>query len=160
MPQQLLLLDNTVLSNFAYVDRTDLVLTLRSVRCASTTAVLAEYASGVTQRNLPAHIWHDLPVLSMTPAEEQFAAQLPPQLGMGERACLAVAVHRSALLATDDKDARHAAYSYGLQPTGTLGLLILAIKEGALPLTEGNHLLTTMIAKGYRSPLAHLNDLL
>lgn len=41
------LLDNTVLTNFSLVERLDLVLELWEGRCMTTSAVLAEYQTGV-----------------------------------------------------------------------------------------------------------------
>ena len=63
MPSKLILLDNTVLSNFALVGRPDLVLTLWGDACATTTAVMAEYQAGMDSRGLPPDSWKDLTVL-------------------------------------------------------------------------------------------------
>jgi predicted nucleic acid-binding protein len=94
------LLDNTVLTNFALVGRPDLVLNLWGADCGTTNAVFAEYQVGVMSRGLPANSWDTLTQLSLQPAEQAYAATLPPQLGDGERSCIAVAVYRRCLFAT------------------------------------------------------------
>ena len=63
MPSRLVLLDNTVLTNFALVYRADLVLDLWGEAGATTQAVMAEYQAGVTARDLAAKAWEDLTVL-------------------------------------------------------------------------------------------------
>ena len=48
----------------------------------------------------------------------------------------------------------------GLDVTGTLGILALAVEEGILDLATGDQLLNQMIAEGYRSPYGSLTELL
>ena len=62
-----ILLDNTALSNFALVERPDLILNLWSEACATTAAVLAGYRAGILSRGLPAQIWDNLPLLTLQP---------------------------------------------------------------------------------------------
>ncbi len=54
MPSGPVLLDNTVLSNFALIHRADLVLDLWVEAAATTMAVIDEYKAGVTDHDLPA----------------------------------------------------------------------------------------------------------
>lgn len=154
-----LLLDNTVLTNFALVGRVDLVLGL-SAEVATTPAVIAEYRAGVAGRGLPANAWDSLSQLTLQPDEQRFADHLPPRLGRGERSCIAVAVHRRGLFASDDREARREAQRHGVAVTGTVGILVLNIRLGRLALEEGNTLLTGMIAQGYRSTVGALDELL
>jgi predicted nucleic acid-binding protein len=154
------LLDNTVLTNYALVEQPELVFELWGTACATTTAVMAEYQAGTTSRGLPTHIWNDLIQLTLQPVEETFADQLPPQLGSGERSCIAVAVHRQGLFACDDAKARYKAQRHGVAVTGTLGILILHVRQVNLTLTEGNTILTNIIAQGYRSPVTTLDELI
>lgn len=155
---QPVLLDNTVLTNFAFVERPDLVFTLWS-QVSSTPEVLAEYAAGVHVRNLPARIWQGLQRAEMTPAERTFAQGLRRRLGAGERPCIAVAFFRKGLLGSDDGDARREAQAIGVPTTGTLGILLLNIREERLALEEGNRLLTQLVQWGFRSPVEKLDDL-
>jgi predicted nucleic acid-binding protein len=158
-PSRFVLLDNTALTNFALVSRTDLVLDLWGADCATTTAVMAEYQAGIASRGLPAHSWRNLAQLTLQPAEQVFADQLPPQLGAGERSCIAVTVHRQGLFVCDDADARREAQRHDVTVTGTIGILVLNIQQGKLTLAEGNTVLTEMIAQGYRSPVMTLDEL-
>ena len=160
MPTRLVLLDNTVLTNFALVNRPDLVLDLWGSSSATTPAVMTEYQAGVTSRGFPADTWD--PLLQLTPnsAEQDFAERLPPKLGSGERACLAIAVLRKGMLACDDAGARREAQRFGLPITGSIGILVLNVRQGRLTRAEANALLDEMIALGYRSPVPALDDLI
>ena len=44
--------------------------------------------------------------------------------------------------------------------SGTLGVLVRAVKRGILSAEEGNQLLGEMIGRGYRSPYSRLESLL
>jgi len=159
MASRLILLDNTVLTNFALVGRAGLVTAVW--RDAGTTAaVMAEYQVGVTRHGLPAHSWHDLTQLTLQPVEQAFIDQLPPRLGAGERSCIAIAVHRQGLFACDDALARREAQQLGVTITGTIGILVLTVRQSILTPQAGNDLLANMIAQGYRSPITRLDDLL
>ena len=87
-------LDNTVLSNFALVGRVDLAILVWASAACTTPAVVAEYQAGVDAGLMPAGAWVELPVVTLSPEEVAFAATLTPALGAGERSSLAVAVHR------------------------------------------------------------------
>lgn len=63
------LLDNTILTNFALVDRAELVTQLWPTAACTTAAVVAEYAVGVAEGLLPADAWTDLPVVELTGKE-------------------------------------------------------------------------------------------
>jgi len=154
------LLDNTVLTNFALVDRPDIVLRLWPGAACTTPAVWAEYQVGAAAGLVPATAWNDLPVVTLTEAEASFAAGLPPRLGAGERTCLAAALRRQGLLASDNRDARNAARHYDIPTTGTLGILVLGVRRGFLSRDEAKALLKEMIAAGYRSPVPDLDSLL
>lgn len=68
MTTGLVLLDNTALTNFALVQRPDLVLDLFGERCVTTTAVFSEYQAGIIKRGLPAHSWNNLTALAPQPS--------------------------------------------------------------------------------------------
>jgi len=157
---RLILVDNTVLSNFALVKRADLVLRLWATAAGTTSSVLAEYRAGAASGVLSPQAWAQLPVLTLTAEETEFASSLPPRLGAGERTCLSVAVHRRGILATDDLDARRMADEYGVSTTGSVGILALCVRRGHLTHEQANALLAAMIAAGYRSPIESLDALL
>ena len=154
------LLDNTVLSNFALIQRCDLVLSLWNNACATSSAVLAEYQAGVERGILPVGAWDELAVLSLNPSEFALADQLSAQLGAGERTCIAIAAHRQGLLASDDRDARRIAQNHGVAITGTLGILIAQVRLERLTLVQGNNILTKLMELNYHSPVENLERLL
>jgi len=160
MATGLVLVDNTVLTNYALIARPDLVTDLRGVEFATTPEVMAEYQAGVTGRGMPVAVWDSLPQLTLNPAEPRFADRLLPRLGRGERSCLAVAVHRQGAIACDDAVARREAQRLGLIVTGTIGILVVNIRQTRLTIADGNAILAGLIALGYRSPLADLSDLI
>jgi predicted nucleic acid-binding protein len=157
---RLIVLDNTVLTNFALVNSADLVMRLWPRAACMTPAASAEYGVGVSRGLLPSHAWTDLPVVTLTEEESNFASSLSPRLGAGERTCLAVAVHRQGLFVSDDLDARRAAQWHGVPTTGTVGILVLCMRRGYLSHEQANALLAEMIALGYRSPVASLEPLI
>lgn len=154
------LFDNTVLTNLALVRRSDLVMHLWPTAACTTPDAVAEYQAGVAVGLLPSDAWADLAVVTLSAEETAFAANLPPRLGAGERTCLAVAVHRQGLLASDDLDVRHAARRHDVPTTGTVGILVISVRQGYLPRDQANGLLAEMIALGYRAPVTDVNALL
>jgi predicted nucleic acid-binding protein len=154
------LLDNTVLVNFALVGRADLVTRLWPTAACTTAAVVAEYAAGAAKGLLPAGTLTDLPVVELTEEEAASASRLSSRLGAGERTCLAVALHRRGRLASDDLDARRAADQYRVPRTGSIGILVSCVRHGLLSREDAESLLGEMIALGYRSPVNRLGSLI
>lgn len=157
--KKLVLLDNTVLTNFGLAQRADLVFEAWDYP-ATTQMVSAEYIVGITTSQLPAEIWNNLPVLVMTDQETAFADGLPKSLGLGERSCIAVALYRQGLLASDDRQARILAQKLGVTITGTVGMLLLCVKKNHISRREANLILKKMIYAGYHSPVTTLDSLL
>jgi predicted nucleic acid-binding protein len=100
------LLDNTVLSNFALVGQMALVFRLWGRRAISTPDVPREYQTAARAGLLPMHAWADLPLMALTSQEIALAKTFSRRLGRGERSCLAVAQMQGGLFASDDADAR------------------------------------------------------
>jgi len=72
-----------------------------------------------------------------------------PTLGAGEREAIALAIERSAtLIILDDLPARRLAASRGLSVIGTVGLLLVAKRTGAIPAVVP--LLDALAAAGFR----------
>lgn len=71
----LAVLDNTVLTNFALVKRTEVVLRLWPSAC-TTAAVLAEYQAGAAIGRVPLNAWSALPIVALTEAEAAWGAGL------------------------------------------------------------------------------------
>jgi predicted nucleic acid-binding protein len=154
------LLDNTVLVNFAAAERPDLVLQTWSDAVCTTPAVRDEYRQGVANDVLPESAWGQLPLCELTEEEVAFAGRLSARLGAGERTCLALAHRRDGLFVSDDADARAVARDRGIPVTGTLGILARAVDQEIISIEEGNRLLAKMIEAGYRSPVDRLDTLL
>lgn len=155
----LVLLDNTVLTNFAIVGEDTLPLRLWPGAC-TTPIALGEYLAGVAAGALPTAAWQDLPQVVLEEEEDMFAAGMASRLGAGERSCLAVAVVRSGALASDDLPARQWARQHNVEVTGTVGILLACVRRGFLDLGQANALLAAMIAAGYRSPVGNLDALI
>lgn len=157
--ETLVLLDNTVLTNFSAVQRSRLAIQACPGRACTTAAALAEYLAAPEEERLAADAWHSLPIVDLTDSESQLAETLPAGLGAGERTCLAVAITRRGILATDDLHARRVAAHHGAKTAGTIGLFVMAIEAGLLTTAQADLLLSAMIAAGYRSPVETLNAL-
>lgn len=152
----ILLLDNTILSNFGLVRRPDVLFDLWGTLMVTTRSVMNEYQNGVLSRSLTLHAWDKVPVIEPTADEIVFAGQLPGELGDGERFCLAIAIPRQGWIASDDLKARQVAKQYGIGVTGTIGAFEEALKQQILDLRTANTLLKKMITAGYRSPVKDL----
>jgi len=153
-------IDNTVLTNFALVGRPDLILSLWSDIACTTRSVMEEYQAGVQISRLPALVWEELPIYALTDEESGRAAAFPPKLGSGERSCLAAAIQRQGVFASDDQQARKYALQIGLIVIGTVGILIQCVKKGLIGKANAQTLLESMIAKNYHSPVSNLDDVL
>ena len=97
--------------------------------------------------------------MELAPTEKAQFEIFYEYLGVGEASCLAAAKGRGYRLATDDKDARRLARQLGISLTGTIGILAILVKQGQLAIEEGDRFLHVMIAAGYRSPLATLQEM-
>ena len=160
MTETLVLLDNTVLSNFSVAQQPGLAIEACPGRACTTEAALAEYLAAPGEERFAENAWRDLPIIELTEGERQRAEALPASLGAGERTCLAVAIARRSVLASDDLHARRVAARHGAETAGTVGLLVMAIEARLVSLDQANALLTTMIAAGYHSPVESLDALL
>lgn len=155
----MLLLDNTVLSNFALIARVDLLIEAMGDQISTPPQVIDEFNEGVARGRLPQVGLDWLEVVSLEADEEALYQELTGRLNAGEAACLAVAAHRGGRVLTDDRDARILAAQIKIPISGTLGSLLRLIRMQALTLSEANELLSQMIAHGYRSPVEKLEDL-
>ena len=84
-----LIADTTILSNFSFVQRPDLLRADCLEDIVTTTQVMDEYQEGVEKRLVPQCDWHWLSILTLdTPEEVRLFDQLQQRLGAGESACL------------------------------------------------------------------------
>ena len=152
----LVLLDATILTNFARVGLSYALSDLWGAEVGTTVNVLDEYETGIRTAGLPPLAWKELTPLILTPEEQVLASDMFPRLGIGEQTCLAVAIRRGAILATDDKSARRAAKKWGIQVVGTLGILRTCVRQGLFSQSKAQTFLEQMIAAGYYSPTQSL----
>jgi predicted nucleic acid-binding protein len=122
--------------------------------------VLGELLKGEELGVVPTVDWTWLPRVQLTPAEASRAQGFLQKLEMGESACLAVAEARGGFVLTDDLDARHFASALNLDFIGTLGVLDQLIQIEVLSIGRAEELLAVMIARGYRSPVRSLREIL
>lgn len=155
----ILLVDNTVLSNFALVGRVDLLPLALGDSVATPTQVVIEFQDGITRGRLPETRLEWLKVLELLSEELDLYSEYLKRVNAGEAACLAVAAHRNGRVLTDDRDARKLAAQMKIPISGTLGVLLRLVQIKELALSEANSLLKQMIAEGYRAPVEKLDDL-
>lgn len=86
--------------------------------------------------------------------------ELTDRLATDEAATLYQAWAADAPLATDDRDVRAVADSYGVPVTGSLGLLARAVEQERVTADAADDHLATWTERGYRSPVEHVADLL
>jgi predicted nucleic acid-binding protein len=153
----LVLLDTTVLTNFALVGLTSIPIDLWGDQASTTAEVLEEYAAGVETGGLPRVDWTQLKPIILSSEEQLLGVQMFHNLGRGECTCLVVAVVRRAMLATDDQLARRAAKLHRIELIGTVGILKTCVQSGLLSQLEAQRKLEEMIAAGYYSPVLKLD---
>lgn len=156
----LVVIDTTVLSNFAHARRSDLLQASLGAAACTTPRVMGELHAGEERYLVPVCNWRWLTILELTPGEAKAACELRLQLGAGEADCLAVALSRGAVFASDDFAARRMALQRGVKVSGTIGVLLRLVQTGKIGLTDADELLRTFVAHGYRSPVSSLHELL
>ena len=152
----LLVLDNTVLSNFALIERSALLALLSPGQLVTVEDAWLEWQTGVELGHIPPCDLSWLSVLELTKVERVQRDELMPPLDIGEAACLALAHARGCALLTDDRLARREARRLGVPLSGTIGALVSLMDDGHLTLQAANQILQQMIAVGYRSPFQSL----
>ncbi len=156
-----LLLETTVLSNFALVQQTPLLARILTPFSPMTTPqVIAELTEASRQGYFPPLSLHWATAASLTETELHRFRGLCERLGQGEASCLAVAISRKLPLATDDRKARRVAMQLGVTVTGTIGLLLFGVKRKTLSIHEADTFLQAMVRHGYFSPVESLQEIL
>lgn len=153
-PTNATVLDTSVLSNFAQVDRLDLVETLP--RVVTVGVVQDELDCGVETHSYleraVAVLGAEIPVVAPSSAaklEEAFLETLDP----GEAQVLAVAAAVDGTVVTDDSDARAVATRRDVAVTGSIGLLVRFVEDGHLSADAADASLKRWIDEaGFRSP--------
>lgn len=158
---KMVVVDNTVLSNFALIDSLDMLQQVSNVELYTTQYVMDEFSRGVEIGRLPqSDLGWILLCYFETPKEERLFARINLYLGSGEASCLSVAISRGYKLLTDDWDAREWGLREGVSISGSVGVLADLVRSGSISIKEGNELLLRLIKKGYYSPVTQLDELI
>lgn len=164
------LIDATVLSHFAAVNRLDLlqayapdarVATEVGSEIQDGVAFGYSFLSRVTALFKPPNTHGWLVLTEVSGSEERtFFNGVLRQLQAGEAASLAIAAVRGWHFITDDRSAREFAQANGISLSGTIGVLIWHIRMRNLSVAQANVLLDQMIRVArYRSPVRDLREL-
>lgn len=157
--------DTMVISNFAKAGQLELLRKMYPVKACCSGFVVAEVLRGFRQghNDLEALVrllsdgWPRQEDLS-TPAERQLYASISVSLGDGESSCLALAARRGYVFACDDRQARSEAGRLGVPLTGTVGILVKAVRVGSIDLKKANTVLKRMIADGFYAPISRITQ--
>lgn len=161
VPNQPTVLNTTAPSNFAYIDRLDLVAGL--ARVCTVPAVRAELLAGVDshpylQRALD-HIGDAIPVVSVSEPVATTATEFESRLDSGEAQALAVADLSGGTLVSDDGAARNVARDRGIPVTGSIGILMIAVDGDRISEDDADRWLNRWIDEtAFRAPSAEFSD--
>lgn len=164
MTARLVLVDANVLLNFALVDRLDLLGALSDLDFRAPAEVMAEIVKEPERSRVEASIrsGHFGETSLADVAELALFSELRQIMGMGEAACLALAVSQRAWIASDEKRAFRREAEARLGPGSILntpGLLLLGIRRGLLTVEEADGLKTALEAKRFRMKLGSFREL-
>lgn len=164
-PMPDIIFDTNVLSNFARAGRLELLRALYPGNACCSGFVVSEVLRGLHQGH------HDLQSLAenivtgwprqenlTTSAERQLYAAISISLGDGESSCLALAVHRGYIFACDDRLARNEGTRLGVPLTGTVGILVKAVRIGVVDLKKANAILRKMVQAGFYAPVKSITE--
>jgi hypothetical protein len=91
--------------------------------------------------------------------EKELFETLSVSLGLGEASSIAVAKRRGFRFASDDRVARTEAARLGVPLTGTLGVLVKAVRGGICDLRAADAYLGRMIEAGFFSPVNSVREI-
>jgi predicted nucleic acid-binding protein len=163
--------NTTALSNFAAVNRLDLLANRYRGRAFTTVEVGDELRRGLNAGYIYLEAaWQQLETINPagwlrlsnpeSAEEHRWRAEFGELLDPGEASCLALAISRQLTFVTGDLAARRLAQSHQMPLTGTVGILIALVRQASLPLDEANAILSIMIERRYRAPIDRLDDLI
>lgn len=158
-------MDTSVLINFAIVDRIGLLGCLESLRFVVPREVLSEVRQPEQRKRVRAALkggaLHE--VALDQPAELVRFAGLRNRMGLGEAACLALAVSRGWLFACDEGRIVRSEATKLLGPDGLLntpGLCLLAIRRGFWTVDEADRAKAILEQNRYRMRFGSFRELL
>jgi predicted nucleic acid-binding protein len=158
--------DSSVLSNFALADAMPILERMYGGFSYCTGFVAAEIMRGVGGKypgleRVAAAIqagWL-IEVNLESSTEKSLLASLSQSLDLGEASALSAAINRGWTFACDDLAARREAQARGIELTGTIGILVKAVKSGILALERADEILALMIKRGFYAPVKSMKSL-
>lgn len=163
VPSNATVLNTTVLSNFAHVDRVELLLDLP--RLVTVDAVETELRDGIESHPYLANalpvLGGGIPVVTPSGPAEKLEERLLETLDPGEAQALAVAETADGTVITDDGDARTTATERDVALTGSIGLLVRFVENEKLSEQQADtHLKRWIDDAGFRSPARNIDAFL
>ena len=165
MPE--ILFDCCVLSNFALSDSFHIIKRLYANSSYATNFVMAENLRGILGgHNKLVSVSEAIKegwlreIVLKEEKERALFETLSVSLGFGEASSIAAAKTRGYVFACDDRAARREADMLGVKLTGTIGILLKAIKRKVINKEEADVMLRRMIANGFYSPIRSIKDVL
>jgi len=165
MPE--IVFDCCAVSNFALAGALGILESLCRDRVYITDFVAAEILRGIQSgharlEGIPKAVqagW--LKETGLSSAEERRIFEtLSVSLGLGQASSISVAKRRGLRFASDDRVARAEAVRLGVPQTGTVGILVKAVRGGVCDLRTADAYLGKMIKAGFFSPVRSLGRLL
>ena len=157
----MIVIDNTVLSNFARTNHLQLLELFCRNRGLIVQAVREEFQRGINRGLFPETDLSWVNQIDITDSKEIYLSQrYRLELGNGESDSLAIAVSRNHELLTDDRKARQIGFREQVRVSGSVGVLGSLIRRSTISLLEGNQVLKEFINAGYFSPVEELDDLI
>src|ERR1035437_7280355 len=162
-PMPDVIFDTVVISNFAKAGQLELLRRMYPANACCSGFVVGEVLRGFRQGHTDLEPlvqpllegWPRQDDLS-TPTERQLYARLSVSLGDGESSCLALAAQRGYVFACDDRLARSEAVRLGIALTGTVGILLKAVRIGVTDVRRANLMLKRMIVAGFYAPVTRI----
>lgn len=161
VPSNPSVLNTIVPSNFASIDRVDLVASLAGI--CTVPVVQEELEEGVDDHPFlsPAvnAVGDEIPVAPISETVANRDAVVSGYLDPGESQAFALADVHDGRLLTDDGDARQFAKEQGVTVVGSVGVLLTAIDAEKIDGATANEWLGTWIDEfGYRVPYRNIED--
>jgi len=161
VPPDPTVLDTTALSNFAYVDRVDLLETLP--RVCTVPEVRAELRAGVASyshlQHALDHLGDGIPVVEIDESTAEVVRELESRLDPEEAEAFAVAETCDGTLVTDDGPARTLARNADIPVTGSIGVLIRVVEDERIEASTADSWLKQWIDEtDYRAPSREFSD--
>ncbi len=158
-----IIFDTTVISNFAKAGELTLLRSLYPDNASCSGFVATEVLRGFQQGHADLEALVQLLAIGWPRQEElhsmierQLFASISISLGDGESSCIALAAQRGYLFACDDRLARSEAIRLAIPLTGTVGILIKAVRSSTIDLKKANAILKRMTQAGFYAPVKRI----